>query len=161
MVAREQTRAIVYHCSATRPNLDIGAREIREWHIARGWADIGYHIVIRRDGTIEWGRHPAAIGAHVAGHNTDSIGVCLVGGLDDHGVGHAHRPDLFTPAQWHTALDVARVLRAAYPRAQILGHRDLSPDANGDGKIAPTEWLKTCPGFDVKREIIDRLLESA
>lgn len=150
---RSATKYIVFHCSATRPSADVGVERIREWHIARGWGDVGYHLVIRRDGRIEAGRHLDSVGAHVAGFNTSSIGVCMVGGLDDHGKDHANRPDLFTPQQWESAEIVAKLLHRMYPGAQILGHRDLSPDKDGDGKVEPHEWLKTCPCFDAFHEL--------
>lgn len=154
MTKRIQTIYVVWHCSASRPGHDIGAREIREWHLAKGWSDIGYALVIRRDGTIEPGRALDAIGAHVAGHNSDSVGICMVGGLDAEGKPFASRPDLFTPAQWDSARVVYELMRRMYSHAEHLGHRDLSPDLNGDGKIAQGEWLKTCPGFDVLTEIV-------
>lgn len=153
MTRRTQTRFIVFHCSATRPSQNVTAQTIREWHVAKGWADIGYHFVIRRDGVVEAGRHPDDVGAHVAGHNTDTIGVCMVGGLDEQGAAFNNRPDLFTQAQWQSAEAIVKVLRKMYPFAAICGHRDLSPDANHDGKIQPAEWLKSCPGFDAQQEL--------
>lgn len=149
---RSRTDRIVVHCSATRPTLDIGAARIREWHLAKGWADIGYHAVLRRNGLVEFGRHFDAMGAHVAGYNGSTVGVCLVGGLYTDGrEAEDDFPGLFTTPQAHALRDLLRVLLAAYPSAEIVGHRDLSPDANKDGKITPNEWLKSCPGFDVGR----------
>lgn len=153
MTARAITKFVVWHCSATRPGLDIGAHEIREWHLSRGFDDIGYHLVIRRDGTLETGRSLDSIGAHVAGHNADSVGICMVGGLDQDGQSVAQRPDLFTAPQWETFRTVHRFMRALYPHAQHVGHRELSPDLDGNGKIEQREWLKTCPGFDVTQAI--------
>lgn len=77
-------KKIVLHCSDSQDSLDIGVKEIRSWHTMKppkgnGWDDIGYHFVIRRDGRIELGRPQKVIGAHVRGHNSDSIGVCWVG----------------------------------------------------------------------------------
>ena len=72
--------AIVIHCSYTPPSMDIGVREIYDWHVNdNGWKDIGYHYVIRRNGNIEIGRPEHTPGAHVAGHNHNTIGLCLVG----------------------------------------------------------------------------------
>jgi N-acetylmuramoyl-L-alanine amidase len=71
---------IVIHCAYTSPKMDIGVKEIDEWHRARGWNQIGYHYVVRRDGTVEHGRSVKTVGAHVKGFNAKSIGVCLVGG---------------------------------------------------------------------------------
>jgi N-acetylmuramoyl-L-alanine amidase len=153
VIRRTQTRLIVVHCSATRPGVNVTAQMIREWHIAKGWEDIGYHWVIRRDGTIEAGRHTDDVGAHVAGRNTDTVAICMAGGLDDNGVGVADRPDLFTGAQWASARALIVVLKRMYPFAVVTGHRDLSPDLNADGKIEPQEWLKTCPGFNAAFEL--------
>lgn len=153
MPKRIQTRFIVVHCSATKPDQNITINTVREWHLAKGWADVGYHFFIRRDGTIEPGRHPDDIGAHVAGHNSDTVSLCMAGGLDEQGNSFTNRPGLFTPAQWASAEALIKVLRLMYPHAQVLGHRDLSPDTNHDGKITPNEWLKTCPGFSASAEL--------
>ncbi len=77
----EDVRLIVIHASATRPRVDIDASTIRRWHMEeRGWSDIGYHYVIRLNGVIETGRSLTRMGAHVKGHNRNSIGICLIGG---------------------------------------------------------------------------------
>lgn len=150
MTRRTETMAIVVHCSATRPALDIGRHEIREWHLAKGWADIGYAAVIRRNGLVEFGRHFDDIGAHVAGHNSTTVGVCLVGGLYPSGLEAEDDFDgLFTEAQARALVHMLVALRDAYPIAKIVGHRDLSPDKNMNGKIEKAEWMKSCPGFDV------------
>jgi N-acetyl-anhydromuramyl-L-alanine amidase AmpD len=143
---RQRTDYIVVHCSATPPDRDIGHYEIDEWHRARGWREIGYHAVIRRDGLIEFGRHFDDIGAHVAGENYRSVGVCLVGGVDDNGDAENN----FTDEQFKSLIALLAVLSRTYPGAEILGHRDLSPDLDGDGVIERHEWLKDCPCFDVR-----------
>src|SRR5690606_114532 len=73
---------LVIHCAATTPLMDIGAKEIDVWHKQRGWSKIGYHFVIRRNGVIEKGRDISEVGAHVEGYNKNSIGICMVGGID-------------------------------------------------------------------------------
>jgi N-acetylmuramoyl-L-alanine amidase len=129
---RLSTDFIVVHCSATPEDMDIGAEEIRRWHKERGWSDIGYHMVIRRNGSIEFGRDDDAVGAHVRGYNDNSIGICLVGGTNK-----KQKPENnFTPAQFKSLARSLRFYRAIYPGAEILGHRDL------DGG-------KACPSFDV------------
>ena len=151
MITRKRTDFIVVHCSATRPQSNIGRDIIREWHLSKGWADIGYHLVIRRNGLMEPGRHFDANGAHVAGYNSVSVGVCLVGGLYQDGTeADDDFEGLYTIEQKHALRDALIVLRAMYPDAAIVGHRDLSPDKDGDGKIERHEWLKSCPGFHVK-----------
>lgn len=78
-----QLSHITVHCSATPAAMDIGVTEIRQWHLARGWSDIGYHFVIRRCGVVQQGRPLSKMGAHVRGHNKGNIGICLIGGYDD------------------------------------------------------------------------------
>lgn len=151
LLMRRRTDYIVIHCSATGPNSDIGVDEITEWHKRRNFRTIGYQQVIRRDGQIEFGRHFDESGAHVKGHNFRSVGVCLVGGLDESGT----PTDNFTPAQFAALSASVRFLRRAYPNAVVLGHRDLSPDINGDGVVTSDEWLKECPCFDVRQWMRD------
>lgn len=158
-------RKIVIHCSATRNGQSLArnglsaAQTIDSWHKQRGFkrleanrkafnpqlGSIGYHFVIDVDGTVETGRKEGEIGAHVKGHNMYSVGICLVGGITAEGKNDGK----FTPAQWHALFDLLRRLEAKYPEAKICGHRDLSPDLNGDGTITPNEWVKDCPCFDV------------
>lgn len=145
MAIRKSTKYIVVHVTATPPNSDIGVKEVRQMHLRRGFSDIGYHYVIRRDGTVERGRSPDnCIGAHVKGFNSISLGVSLVGGVDGRG-----RPqDNRTPQQSTALVALLKKLVAKYPHAKICGHRDLSPDRDGDGIIEPHEYLKACPCFD-------------
>lgn len=136
---------ILVHCSATSPQMDVGVREIRSWHTlpppkGNGWADIGYHYVIRRDGTVEPGRPLAKAGAHAAGYNANSIGVCLVGGVDTGGKG-GRAVNNFTAAQFKSLKRLLVQLQKDFPDAKrILGHRDVQP-----GKECPSfsmrEWL--------------------
>lgn len=132
---RKSTKWIVIHCSATRGVQDIGAADIRRWHKAQGWSDIGYAYVIRRDGRVEKGRADDEVGSHVKNHNHNSLGVCLVGGLDN----KTWKPvNNFTPAQWTSLEQLVRRLTIKYPAARILGHRDFP-------KVS-----KACPCFDAK-----------
>ena len=150
----ENIKLIVVHCSATKADQDIGAREIDEWHRdpvkhpPHGWAMIGYHSVIRRDGKIEGGRPLNMVGSHVFGHNTYTLGVCMVGGLDANG-----KPENnFTPEQYRALAGLITDWCATFPSIKdICGHRDLSPDVDGDGIVEKWEWLKDCPCFDVRQ----------
>ena len=136
----EAIRYIVVHCAATPPDMDIGAKEIDLWHRQRGWAGIGYHYVIRRDGTLELGRPLNRPGAHAQGFNLLSWGICLVGGVT--AAGALGKPEAnYTPAQMFTLKDTIRYLEALAPQAQVLGHRDLP---------SPHARLKDCPCFDVQ-----------
>ena len=123
----------VVHCSATKPDMDIGAKEIREWHRDRGWKDIGYHFVIRRNGRLELGRSLREMGAHVKGHNDNSWGICLIGGLDEE-----NEPvNNFNPFQFITLQSLLETLYRLSPKAKVMGHRNF-PDV-----------AKECPCFDV------------
>lgn len=132
---------IIVHCAATPPGLDIGAYEIRAWHTdpnRKGgpFADIGYHYVIRRSGAIEVGRPETQVGAHAQGHNKDSIGVCLVGGVRRHN-GKMVAEDNFTPDQYMALKSLVQRLTARYPGAKTIGHRDV-------------DRRKECPSFSVR-----------
>jgi N-acetylmuramoyl-L-alanine amidase len=147
MAVRKATNKIIIHTSATRANMDIGAKEIRSWHKGQGWTDIGYHFVIRRNGVLEKGRAENAVGAHVAGHNSDSIGICLVGGLNTT-TGKAERN--YTDEQYKTLRSLVSRLVVDYPNAKIYGHRDFSPDTNKNGVVDKYEWFKECPCFSAR-----------
>ena len=125
-------------------------KDIARWHKDRGYREIGYHYVVYLDGSIHKGRDEEKIGAHVLGHNTDSVGICYVGGLDKFG----KSKDTRTDEQKKSLIKLIGELKERYPRASLLGHRDLSPDINGDGKIDKWEWLKDCPCFDVRKEYL-------
>lgn len=134
MTPRKSTKYLVVHCSATRPSMDIGAKEIRAWHKNQGWEDIGYHYVIRRNGKVEKGRNEAMIGAHVAAYNATSIGVCMVGGVNQADFTKAENN--FTKEQFAALKELLTDLAKRYPGAKVLGHRDFP-------RVA-----KACPSFD-------------
>ena len=116
---------IILHCSATKEGRDFCAADIRRWHLQRGFNDIGYHFVVKLDGTVERGRDINLTGAHCLHHNRRSIGVCYVGGLD-----RAGRPaDTRTPAQRLALPALVRRLRRHHPRATIHGHREFAAKA--------------------------------
>lgn len=130
---RTETTLLIVHCAATPPSMNIGLREIRQWHKEKGWLDVGYHFIIKRDGTIEDGRDVGAIGAHCEGKNYTSVGVCLVGGVDASNKPQAN----FTPQQMQSLKDVLAGLKQEYPEATVHGHREFA--------------AKACPSFDVQR----------
>lgn len=144
----EDIHTIVVHTSATREGLWITARDIDIWHRQRTppFAMIGYHRVIRLDGSVEQGRPFTRRGAHVAGENVNTLGICMVGGLDLRG-----RPkDTYTNAQYNALHSEIINIRQLCPNLRgVCGHRDFSPDLNHDGLITPNEWIKDCPCFDV------------
>lgn len=138
---RTKTELGVIHCAATKPNQNVGATEIRDWHLQKGWVDIGYHFIIKRDGTIEFGRPIYAVGAHAYMHNSRSIGVCLVGGVDKN-----NQPqDNFTDAQWDALDLVTAVIEYLYPGINWDGHRELRHNHN-----------RACPSFEVEHWLKNR-----
>ena len=136
---------IILHCSATKPGMKVDAKVIDQWHRDRGWMGIGYHYVILEDGTVQRGRPIEEPGAHCKGWNERSIGICYVGGLDARG----QPADTRTPEQRKAMKRLVRRLLMRFPDARVMGHRDTSPDRNGDGRISPDEYVKACPCFDV------------
>ena len=138
---------IVIHCAASRNGRVKPIKEIRADHRARGFNDVGYHYIIQPDGHVDLGRDEETPGAHAKGFNAHSIGVCLVGGL---GGPDKLNPGLYTEAAWESLRIVAQDLMDRYPEARVVGHRDLSPDLDGDGEVEPHEWLKLCPAFEVR-----------
>ena len=126
---------IIVHCAATREGRDFTVEDITRWHKARGFATIGYHYVIYRDGSIHEGRPLEQIGAHCVGHNKHSIGICYIGGCASDG---KTPKDTRTPEQKEALLSLLRRLKARFPNATIHGHRDFA--------------AKACPSFDAFRE---------
>ena len=113
--------------------MNVGVREIRQWHKEQGWLDVGYHFIIRRDGTVEEGRPVDVVGSHVKDWNSRSVGVCLVGGIDEKG----HFEANFTPAQMFELRGLLQTLLAKYPGAELKAHHDVA--------------AKACPSFDLRR----------
>ena len=125
---------IILHCSATEEGKDINADTIRRWHMdGNGWSDIGYHYVIKVDGTLEQGRRVDKQGAHVKGHNADSIGICYVGGLRN-----GEAADTMTEAQEITLINLVNALRLIFGYMPISGHNEYSS--------------KACPSFNVQEK---------
>ena len=136
---------IVVHCTATRVNVDFTQQNLLRSHRAQGMTCVGYHFYIRKDGYI-WSTRPLEmVGAHARGYNQHSIGIAYEGGLDEQG----HPADTRTEKQKFSMRALIRTLKKDFAITQVCGHRDLSPDTNGNGVVEPSEWLKQCPCFDV------------
>lgn len=142
---------IVVHCAATKPSWMVGKPinqvidEIRRWHVdGNGWSDIGYHYVIDRAGNVGLGRPVARTGAHTRGHNTGTIGVCLLGG---HGSAATDNfSDHFTDEQDTALRDLIKTLRKEYPRlAKISGHNEYAAKACPGFRVQP--WLHSAPSM--------------
>lgn len=126
---------IIIHCTATKAGQKVTVDDVNRWHIREGYNGIGYHYLIYLDGSIHTGRSIERVGAHAKGHNSYSIGVCYVGGLDKDG-----KPkDTRTKEQKDALKTLIAGLLTRYPTIdKISGHRDYSPRA--------------CPCFDVHKE---------
>ncbi len=158
---RKITR-IVIHCSATLENKAFNAVAIDAMHKARGFNRIGYHYVVLLDGTVEVGRKEEEIGAHAQGYNKESIGICYIGGIGAHPItGKIGGKDTRTQMQKDAMANLVRKLKLKYPKARVMGHRDLSPDLNRDGVITSEEFIKECPCFNATPEYDGVLSDSA
>lgn len=138
---------IIIHCSAVRPDQTSSARQIDQWHRARGWKMIGYHYVIRRDGKVEKGRPEEMVGAHTKGINSHSIAICYEGGLAPvRSNPAAKKPsavtyvpaDTRTPEQKAALIKLIRELKTRYPNATVHGHNEFAQ--------------KACPCFPARDE---------
>lgn len=130
---RVRTNYLILHAADTYARMDTTAADIDQWHRQRGFSGIGYHYVIRRDGTVENGRPDAVVGAHCRskGRNRDSVGICLIGGRSDD-----DKPeDNFTVNQLQSLGFLIQKLKIKYPGVKVKGHRDFDPN-------------KACPCFD-------------
>lgn len=127
---RNATNKIIIHHAGSAG--DISAQEIHRQHLAKGWRGIGYHYVVRYDGTVESGRPENTIGAHAEGHNFDSIGICLAGNIDK-------QPPI--PAQMLSLARLVLDILKRYPRLQVIRHRDVNATAC-PGKLFPWEEFR-------------------
>ena len=130
-----EVRLLVVHCSATRCDRNFPVEALHRCHLARGFASIGYHFYITRDGEIHRGRPLEKVGAHCRNHNSHSIGICYEGGLD----ADCCPKDTRTLEQRGSLLALLRELRRQFPKALIVGHHDLNP-------------MKECPCFSCTKE---------
>lgn len=125
-------RGIILHTVGVKG--DTGAASIRKYHVEHnGWKDIGYHFVVRKNGSVELGRPLAQAGAHAQGAN-DTIGICVSGDGDT---------EAWTPAQWDAVLKLCATHCRAHgwdPARAVGGHREVVRMFGG----VPT--TKTCPG---------------
>lgn len=146
---------VVIHCSATREDVDYTFEDCIRDHKARGFRKCGYHFYIRKDGTVHVGRLLSEVGAHAGkGYNANSIGICYEGGVV--AKGNPSKPkdakDTRTEKQKEAILKCIAEAKEYGKITKIVGHRDLSPDLDGDGIVEPHEWIKMCPCFDAIKE---------
>jgi N-acetylmuramoyl-L-alanine amidase len=140
--SKRRINSIIVHCSATPEGRDYTVEQIKKDHKEQGWSDIGYHYVIYRDGSIHEGRNVDIIGAHCEGYNSNSIGVCYIGGLENKPNVEYKKlkaKDTRTEAQKRALIELLSKLKKYYPEAKIYGHHDFNKG-------------KDCPSFDAKNE---------
>lgn len=135
MMNAGSVRYLVLHCSATRCTQDYSAEQLRRDHRSRGFYDVGYHFYVRRDGTMTQHRFLLEVGAHARPYNRCSIGICYEGGLD----GQGKPANTLTMAQKERLSELLVILRRLFPKAKVVGHRDL-----------PGTTPKACPCFDAE-----------
>ena len=133
--SKRTIKEIIVHCTATPEGRIETVQSIRNMHKAKGWSDIGYHYLIGLNGECWEGRNVNLIGAHCEGHNSNSIGVCYVGGVDK----KMKAKDTRTEKQKDALVALLKDLRKLYPKAKIYGHHDFNKG-------------KSCPCFDAKNE---------
>ena len=126
---------IIVHCSSTKEGRDFDIEDVRNWHVkGNKWKDVGYHYVIKLDGTVQKGRDVSVVGSHAYGHNKNSIGICYIGGLDSEG----NAKDTRTKQQKDALRSLYLELFNLY-QCEIIGHNEVSK--------------KSCPCFNVQTEL--------
>ena len=136
IMSADEVKYLVLHCSATRCTEDYTEEMLLRDHRARGFRTVGYHFYIRKDGRKSQHRMILDVGAHCRPFNRCSIGICYEGGLDADG-----KPaNTMTAAQKVRITELLTVLHKLFPKAKIVGHRDLS------GTVP-----KACPCFDARK----------
>ena len=127
---------IIIHCTATPEGRDVSVGEVRQWHLAQGWSDVGYHYLITLNGTVEVGRPESKVGAHVKGENKHSIGIAYAGGMDK---SFKNPKDTRTHEQKESLIWLVDELKKRYPGSTVHGHNEFTT-------------YKACPSFDVSKE---------
>jgi len=144
-----QIKYLVVHCTASSQTTTIKGLEME--FKRKGWKNPGYHYVVSADGKVHQMLDEAKVSNGVKGYNSVSVNVAYIGGIDNQGKATDNR----TEAQKKSLRTLLKMLKGKYPKAVIQGHRDFSPDLNGDGRITRNEWIKACPCFEAKEEYKD------
>ena len=137
---------IVVHCTAGADTQTVEG--LKAEFRRKGWQNPGYHYVVDRAGHIVQLLDEGSVANGAAGYNQTGIHIAWMGGRD---------ADNRTACQRIMLKTIVKRMARKYPKAKVCGHRDLSPDKNGDGKITPGEWVKACPRFNVGQEFADFL----
>lgn len=144
-MSKRHINHIVIHCTATTPNASVESIQ-NHWRRVLKWNDPGYHYLYDKNGEEHQLQDESKQTNGVYGHNHDTIHLSYIGGVDFQG----KAKDTRTPQQVASMRERILDLRRRYPHADIVGHRDFSPDKNKNGIIDPWERIKECPCFDVR-----------
>ena len=139
-------KRIFVHCTGSPAHATV--ESIQQHFRALGWKNPGYHYLVAADGAVTKMQDLDKIANGVRGYNATAVHVAYIGGLTASGKAEDTRTD----AQRTALRSLLLNLRRRYPSAEILGHRDISPDLNQDGKIENSEYIKMCPCFDARKE---------
>lgn len=144
-------KRIFVHCTASN-QATTTEETLRKEFKNKGWKNPGYHYVIKPNGNIIFMLPEEEVSNGVKGYNSTSINIAYIGGIDST---HPNGIDNRTLDQKATMFDLLVKLKQKYPKAIIMGHRDISPDTNGNGIVDPWERIKACPCFNAMDEYKD------
>lgn len=145
---------LVVHCTAG--GSDQSVSEIQAyWKNVLKWKNPGYHYIIDYKGNVVQLLDEDKPSNGVAGYNSEIINVCYIGGLIEVKQGKSIYGDTRSDSQKTSMRNLLKKLKDKYPKSQIRGHRDFSPDLNNNGKVDQFEWIKVCPCFDAIEEYKD------
>lgn len=122
----------LHHTAISKPGTTVPVTYIHQLHLNNGWAGIGYHYYVTKDGTIFRGRPENAIGAHVKGHNVNSLGIAAEGMYDT---------EIMPEVQKKAIIKLGRYLRKKYKINKIYGHREKR-NTDCPGKNYPLDEIR-------------------
>ena len=142
-----EIKYIAVHCTAGSQKQTVGSL-LHFFSKVKKWKSPGYHYVVEANGKITQLLDEERVSNGVKGFNSITINVAWFGGIDERGKAVDNRTD----GQKRALVQLVGILKKKYPDAIVQGHRDFSPDKNGNGKVDVWERIKECPCFDAKEE---------
>jgi N-acetylmuramoyl-L-alanine amidase len=134
-IKRKETKYIIIHCSDSTPSEDLTVCDLNKLHRQKGFLNIRFHLIIKRDGSIEAGRDIDEVGSHTEDLDDQSVSICLIGGVETN---KDNEPRLnYTARQWETLRNLVKSMCLLYPEANVVGFNEV--DTN-----------KVSPYFDVQ-----------
>lgn len=146
LIDMRKIERIFIHCTASSQMSSVN--DILNEFKRKGWRNYGYHYLVDPKGGIHQILDEEKVSNGVKGYNATSINVAYIGGIDERGKAVDNRTD----RQKHSLEMVVKMLKSRYPKAKVMGHRDISPDKNKNGTVDPWERIKECPCFDAITE---------